>query len=156
MATQLNKSQQGLLKTLARRQAHYNLLERYYDGDAPLPESAEGQSRAYRRFQRKARLNLAQLSVAAVRERMVIGGFRTGAEDDENGDRVARRLWKANKLDVLSADLHTSFLKFGKAYAIIGMPQGREFPLVTVEDCRQVYALTSAEDPSNVMSAVKV
>lgn len=156
MATQLNSSQQSMLKALAKEQAHFNMLERYYDGDAPLPEGAEGQSRAYRKFQKKARLNLAQLSVAAVRERMRIGGFRTGAADDENGDDEARRLWKANNLDVYSADLHTNFLKFGQAYAIVGMPQGREYPLVTVEDPRQVYCDVSPEDPSNVMAAVKV
>ena len=156
MATQLSNGQQMMLKKLAKEQMHLNELDRYYTGDAPLPEGAEGQSRAYRRFQRKARLNMAQLAVSAVRERMKIGGFRTGAEDDENGDDVARRLWKANKLDVLSADLHTSFLKFGKAYAIIGMSEGREYPLVTVEDCRQVYAYTDPADPSEVISAVKV
>lgn len=156
MATQLNSSQQMMLKYLAKEQAHFNLLERYYDGDAPLPEGAEGQSRAYRRFQRKARLNLAQLSVSAVRERMRIGGFRTGAADDENGDDVARRLWKANHLDVYSADLHTYFLKFGEAYAIVGYPNGREFPLVTIEDPRQVHAITSPEDPATVLAAVKV
>ena len=156
MATQLNSSQQSMLKALAKEQAHFNMLERYYDGDAPLPEGAEGQSRAYRKFQKKARLNMAQLSVAAVRERMRIGGFRTGAADDENGDDEARRLWKANNLDVYSADLHTNFLKFGQAYAIVGMLQGREYPLVTVEDPRQVYCDVSPEDPSNVMAAVKV
>ena len=156
MATQLNSSQQSMLKSLAKEQAHFNLLERYYDGDAPLPEGAEGQSRAYRRFQRKARLNMAQLSVAAVRERMRISGFRTGADDDENGDDVARRLWKSNNLDVYSADLHSYFLKFGEAYAFVGMPQGREYPLVTIEDPRQVYALTSPEDPTQVLTAVKV
>jgi hypothetical protein len=145
-----------MLKSLAKEQAHFNLLERYYDGDAPLPEGAEGQSRAYRRFQRKARLNLAQLSVAAVRERMRIGGFRTGADDDENGDDAARRLWKANNLDVYSADLHTYFLKFGEAYAIVGYPQGREYPLVTIEDPRQVHAVTSPEDPAQVLAAVKI
>jgi len=156
MATQLTSGQQMMLKKLAKEQMHLNELERYYNGDAPLPEGAEGQSRAYRRFQRKSRLNMAQLAVSAVRERMKIAGFRTGAEDDENGDQVARRAWKSNKLDVLSADLHTSFLKFGKAYAIVGFPEGREYPLVTVEDCRQVYCLTSAEDDTNVEAAVKV
>lgn len=156
MATMLDDSQQSMLKALGKEQAHYSLLEKYYDGDAPLPEGAEGQSRAYRRFQRKARLNLAQLAVAAVRERMNIGGFRTGAADDENGDTVARRLWRANNLDVYSADLHTFFLKFGHAYAIIGYPQGREYPLVTVEDPRQVYCLTDPEDPTHVLAAVKV
>ena len=156
MATQLTKTQQGLLKALARKQSHYNLLERYYDGDAPLPESADGQSRAYRRFQRKARLNLAQLSVAAVRERMVIGGFRTGAEDDENGDREARRLWKASNLDYGAADLHSYLLRFGTAYALVGYPEGSEFPIVTVEDPRQVYGYTSPTEPFKVIQAIKV
>ena len=156
MATQLNASQMKMLKHLAKEQAQLNLLERYYDGDAPLPEGAEGQSRAYRRFQRKARLNIAQLSVAAVRERMRIAGFRTGAANDENGDDIARRLWKANNLDVFSADLHTNFLKFGEAYAIVGFPAGREYPLVTVEDPRQVTAVVSPEDPTQVLAALKV
>lgn len=156
MATQLDASQQSMLKTLGKEQQHYAMLEKYYDGDAPLPESADGHSRAYKRFQRKARLNIAQLAVAAVRERMNIGGFRTGADADENGDLVARRLWKANNLDVYSADLHTNFLKFGQAYAIVGYPDNREFPLVTIEDPRQVYCETSPEDPSMVLSAIKV
>ena len=154
--THLDAGQQALLKKLKGRQAHYQLMERYYDGDAPLPESAEGQSRAYRRFQRKSRLNLAQLSVAAVRERMVIGGFRTGAEDDENGDREARRLWKANHLDYLASDLHSLFLRFGSAYAIVGYPDGSEFPVVTVEDPRQVCAYTDPTMPHRVVEAIKV
>ena len=156
MATQLDRAQQGLLKSLARKQSHYTLLERYYDGDAPLPESADGQSRAYRRFQRKARLNLAQLSVAAVRERMVIGGFRTGADDDDNGDREARRLWKASNLDYGAADLHSYLLRFGTAYALVGYPEGSEYPIVTVEDPRQVYGRTSPTEPFRVLEAIKV
>jgi len=156
MATMLSQSQQSLLKALSKQQARLNLLERYYDGDAPLPEGAEGQSRAYRRFQRKARLNMAQLSVAAVRERMIISGFRTGADGDENGDTAARRLWKANNLDVGAADLHNSFLKFGTAFAIVGPPNASGAPVVTVEDPRQVYARTSPTDPRTVLEAVKV
>jgi len=53
MATQLTDLEQGMLKKLAKEQGRMNLLERYYDGDAPLPEGAEGQSRAYRRFQKR-------------------------------------------------------------------------------------------------------
>jgi hypothetical protein len=156
MATMLTASQQGLVKALAKQQARLNLLERYYDGDAPLPEGAEGQSRAFRRFQRKARLNMAQLSVAAVRERMIIAGFRTGADGDENGDIQARRLWKANNMDVKSADLHNAFLKFGTAYALVGPPDAQGIPVVTIEDPRQMYATTSATDDRTILEAVKV
>lgn len=156
MATMLNASQTALIKHLAKHQAQYNLLERYYEGDAPLPEGAEGQSKAFRKFQRKARLNLAQLAVAAVRERMIINGFRTGAEDDENGDQIARRLWKANNLDVGAADLHTNLLVFGDAYAMVGPANEAGYPVVTIEDPRQVYAKTSAVDPRVVTEAVKL
>ena len=152
----LSASQQGLIKALAKQQSRFNLLERYYDGDAPLPEGAEGQSRAFRRFQRKARLNMAQLSVAAVRERMIIAGFRTGADGDENGDLQARRLWKANNMDVKSADLHNAFLKFGCAYALVGPPDAQGIPVVTVEDPRQMYAYTSPTDDRTILEAVKV
>lgn len=156
MASDLNAIQKAMLHELRNNNMHFNLLERYYDGDAPLPESADGQSRAYRRFQRKSRLNLAQLSVAAVRERMVIGGFRTGAEDDENGDRVARRLWKFNNCDALSADLHSLFLRFGVAYAMVGMPDESDLPVLTVEDPRQMLALTDPTRPNVVQRAIKV
>ena len=156
MATMLNASQTSLVKHLAKHQGQMNLLERYYEGDAPLPEGAEGQSRAFRRFQRKSRLNLAQLAVAAVRERMIIGGFRTGADGDENGDLIARRLWKANNLEVGSADLHNMLLTFGNAYAIVGPANEDGYPVVTIEDPRQVYARTSEVDPRKVTEAVKL
>ena len=157
MPTDLSVTQQRRVRDLAKEQAHLNLLERYYNGDAPLPEGAEGASRAFRRFQKKARTNIASLAVAATRERMIIGGFRTGADGDENGDLVARRLWKANNLDVLAADIHNMMLTFGECYAIVGPPlvEGG-FPIVTVEDPRQVDAEEHPVDPRIITEAVKV
>lgn len=157
MATELNMRQQRLVRDIARGQARYNLLERYVDGDAPLPEGAEGASKAYKRFQKKARMNIASLAVAATRERMIIGGFRTGADGDENGDIEARRLWKANDLDVRSADIHNKMLTFGECYAIVGpplIPGGK--PVVTVEDPRQMEAKHHQSDPRLITEAAKV
>lgn len=156
MATELTARQAYLISDLKSDQARYNMLERYYNGDAPLPEGAEGASKAYRRFQKKARMNIGQLAVAATRERMIIGGFRTGADGDENGDTVARRLWKANNLDVLSADIHNMMLTYGEAYAIIGPPNAFGIPVVTVEDPRQVETEHSPVDPRILTDAVKV
>ena len=156
MATDLNPSQQYLIRDLAEDQAELNLLERYYEGDAPLPEGAEGASIAYRRFQKKARTNFAQLAVAATRERMIIDGFRTGADGDENGDILARRLWKANSLDVGSADLHSMMLTFGEAYAIVGPPNAFGIPVVTIEDPRQVESKHDPLDPRLITQAVKL
>lgn len=157
MASELNPRQKYLLRDLAKSQSRYTLLERYYDGDAPLPHGAEGASRAYRRFQKKSRLNIGALAVAATRERMNISGFRTGATGDENGDLEARRLWKANNGDVLSADIHNMMLIFGEAYAMVGpskTPGG--FPIVTAEDPRQVETKHDELDPRVLTDAIKV
>lgn len=132
-------------------------LRRYAIGDAPLPEGAEGMTAAYRMFQRKARTNFAQLAISAVRERMVIGGFRTGADGDENGDREVRRLWKANDLDVGAADAHDWMLTFGKAYAIVGPTNAFiQAPRVTVEHPMQMTALRDPMDRRRVVAAMKV
>ncbi len=53
MATDLTSRQQYMVRDLAGDQHKYNMLERYYEGDAPLPEGAEGASVAYRRFQKR-------------------------------------------------------------------------------------------------------
>ena len=156
MATEFSPGQLKMFKALSKLQGELNVLERYHSGDAPLPEGAKGQNKAFSAFQRKARLNMAEMVVSAIEERMRIGGFRTGADDDENGDKEARSLWKASNLAVGSSDLHTMLLKFGTAYAIVGKPEGEEYPVVTVEDPRQVYAATSPTNANKVTAAIKV
>jgi hypothetical protein len=133
------------------------LLHRYATGNAPLPEGAEGCSAAYRAFQSKSRTNFAELAVTSVRERMHIGGFRTGAEDDENGDREARRLWKANDLAVKSADAHDWMLTYGRAYAIVGpVSPFTGAPVVTVEHPMQMATVHDPLDKRRVLLAVKI
>ncbi len=146
-----------LMQQLADELPRLQRLERYATGNAPLPEGAEGCSAAYRKFQQKARTNLAHLSVAAVRERMTIGGFRTGADADENGDREARRLWKANDLSVGAADAHDWMLTFGKSYAIVGpVSPFTGAPTVTIEHPMQVTTIHDPVDRRRVLAAMKV
>jgi hypothetical protein len=96
-------------------------------------------------------------SVAAVRERMNIGGFRTGADGDENGDREARRLWKANDLVVGSADAHDWMLTYGKSYAIVGPVSAfTGAPQVTIEHPMQMTVITDPVDRRRVLAAMKV
>lgn len=156
MATDLTSSQSYLIRELAHSQSEKNILERYYEGDAPLPEGAEGASKAYRRFQRKARLNVAQLAVAALRERLIIAGFRTGADGDENGDALARRLWKANNGDVVAADVHNDAFIFGEAYAIVGPPDATGIPVITVEDPRQIETRHDPMNPRLIVEGLKL
>ncbi len=147
-----------LRKEMTDRNETLDRLWRYYTGDPDLPEGAEGCRPAFQAFQQKARTNYPRLIVKAPRDRMVVTGFRTGADDDENGDREARDIWSANGLRVDSGDLHTFVLTMGLGHVIVGGPTeataGR--PQVTVEDPRQVI---TAHDPANrrkVLAALKV
>lgn len=143
---------------LVKRRGHLDRLWRYYVGEPDLPEGEDGYREAFQAFQRKARTNYARLAVKATRDRMILNGFRTGADDDENGDKVARDIINANGLRVEYGDLHTYVLAMGEAYTIIGGPSvgtaGR--PTITVEDPRQVITEHDPMNPRRVIAALKL
>lgn len=134
---------ENLGKKLHGRYDRVEMLDRYYRGEPPLPEGADNARSAYQKFQKKARMNLAELIVEATRQRMNPIGFRTGADGDANGDREARRIWNANDLAVESADVHAMMLALGDAYVIVGVDEDGG-PCITAEDPRQVV---TASDP---------
>lgn len=145
-----------LLVRLAARQDRLNRLDRYYSGDADLPEGAETSRAGYRAFQRKARTNFAELIVEAVRDRMQPVGFRTGAEGDSNGDAEAWRIWQTNSLDADSALVHRAQLSMGDAYVIVGPPDPElGVPLITPEDPRQVITEHDPMQRRRVVAALK-
>lgn len=147
-----------LIAELGKRQRRYNRLDDYYRGECDLPEGAENAREAYRRFQRKARTNFAELLVEAVRERMVPVAFRSGDSGNDTIDKLAWRIWQANCLDADAALVHRSSLTMSDAYAIVGGPDEYlgGLPLITPEDPRQVI---TAQDPMRrrrVVAALKV
>lgn len=147
-----------LASELGERRQRLDMLWRYYSEGGDLPEGAESCRPAFRAFQRKARTNVARLAVRSTRDRMVVTGFRTGADDDENGDKEARDIWNANGLRVEAGDLHTYVLAMGRGYAIIGGPaaetQGK--PQVTVEDPRQVITAQHPARKRETLAALKM
>lgn len=146
----------SLIKDLGARQTRLNRLDNYFHGQHDLPHVGSNLQEAYRRFQKKARVNFAELVVEAVRERMSVLGFRTGAAKDELGDDSAWQIWQANSLDADSAMVHQAMLAMSDAYVIVG-PVNDEIgaPLITPEDPRQVI---TAHDPTRrrkVLAALK-
>ena len=85
-----------LMKRLGERQDRYNLLEDYFTGEMLAPvNTSKAVRQAYQRLMRMAGTNFAELVVEAVRERMVVTGFRTGADGEDLGDKEAWRIWQA-------------------------------------------------------------
>jgi hypothetical protein len=126
----------------------------YYDGDAALPEATPNVREAYRRFQKRARTNWAELIVEAPRSRMRPVGFRTGAGGDDNGDRAARAIWDQNDLDVHFADLMTYMLAMSRGYTMVGLDD--DGPLISVEDPRQVVTDHDPARPAKVRAGFKL
>jgi hypothetical protein len=129
-----------LLSKLTALNPHYDALDAYYRGIAPVPIGSNKEVRkAYGRLMSMSRTNFAELVVDATRERMMPLGFRTGASGDENGDAEAWRIWQANTLDADCDLVHTPQLAMGAAYAIVGpVDETIGAPLITAEDPRQV------------------
>lgn len=142
-----------------RRRPKLDELWKRFEGDPPLPEVDAAvdvaRKRIWQAFQRKARTNYAELIVEAVRERMTLAGFRTGADDDENGDRRARDFWVANEMPVESADVHEMMLAMREAYTIVGPPDDDGIPVITAEDPRDCITAHDPARPSRVRAGLK-
>lgn len=113
-------------------------LTRYVTGDAPLPEGATKVQDAYVRWQRLARTDFPNLIVDAPAERLQISGFQVGDDSGDNDD--ARRLWRASRMESVSADIHRDTLIYGRGYGMASpLPGGgavltRESPLRAIVD----------------------
>lgn len=155
-----------LVGELVERRKRITPLWERYQGDPPLPElgnptATATRARVWKAFQRKARLNLAELIVTSIMERLTPIGARVEADDegapppaggDDPRNATARRIWRGNHMDVQSGDLIEKMLVMGVAYTLTGPPDeprpgstDRPLPVITVEDPR--YVIT-AQDPA--------
>lgn len=148
-----------LMGKLEAKRPGYQTLWDYYSGDAliaPLNPSKSVRD-AYRRLMYMSRTNFAELVVEAVRERMKVVGFRTGADGDDLGDKEAWRIWQANELDADSGLIHRAMLTMGDAYAIIGGEDDEiGAPVITPEDPREVITEHDPVRRRKVIAALKL
>ena len=139
------------------RVERFDRLEQYYIGKPELPHSSKNMEDVYKAIQRKARLNLAELSVEATRDRMILTGFRMASGDDTSGDDAAREVAKANDFDVLSSDVHRNMMKFGVAYVIVGPPdEDTGHSVITNEDPRLCVTAHDPANPRIIRAALKM
>jgi hypothetical protein len=147
---------QRLSKDLQDKQARIRNLRNYLQGNPPLPEGAEGCREAYRKFQAQSRTNWAELVVEVVAERMIVSGFRTGAEGDDLGDAAARRIWNGNNLDIIAPDVHTDMLGLGDGYVMVGPPDTEDgVPVITHEDPSTIVTAHDVRRPQKVTASMK-
>lgn len=147
-----------LMLRLADRQARFDALEDYYTGESAVPvNTTKAVKNAYRRLMAMARTNFAELVVEAVRERMLVTGFRTGADGDELGDKEAWSIWQANALDADALLVHRASLAMGDAAVIVGgVDPEIGAPVITPEDPREVIVEHDPIRRRRPLAALKV
>lgn len=129
------------------------LLDRI-EGNPPLPKGAEGHRTAYQQFQKMSRTNYAELVVGSRLERMRVSGIRTAAEGDDNGDPVARRIWKHNSMDLQLGDILGESLGCSIGYSIVAPDD--DIPRITAESPLEVIHIPDPSRPGAVRAAAKL
>lgn len=147
---------QRLGKQLEAELPDLELLQRYRQGDHPLPDNHPRAKDTFRQLQRKARSNYTGLVVESVRERARPVGFRSGGKGTQAMDKDAWDLWQANSLDAECGIVHAQSLTFGRSYVLVGPPDESGFPVVTAEDPRQVTHVPDPVRRRKVRAALKM
>lgn len=143
------------------RDEHQKLMDRY-EGKGPIPKLSGSMPKSAEQFYRKTRLNMAELVVGSMLERMRVRAIRSG-DGSRAGDSIAWDLYRKNDLDVSFADALEHGLVMGTSYLITGIrtgtPMNRQLTVddirVTWEDPRQMVTIHDAEDQSIIRAAAR-
>ena len=142
-------------KKLTDEQPRFDMLDEYAQGNHPLPFGNKRSRDTYRQFQRMARANFTGLVSEAVRERLQVTGFSTGASGDDQADTDAWATWQANQMDADSGLVTQAALDMSRSYVIVGKDdEGKA--LITPEDPRQVIHEFDPRYRRTVRAAVKL
>lgn len=122
----------AMSKELDERAKREELLNRYVDGDHPIPDlvTQSKATQAYRTIMQLADTNWPQLIVDSVEERLEVQGIRTG---DATLDDEVWGMWQDNGLDADSSLVHQAALTAARSFVIVWPSADGEAPEVTPE-----------------------
>lgn len=138
-------------KAIEAKQASYNLLWDYYDGNHPLVYSTERLEEVFRRLNVSFVENWCGLVVDAVLERVQLTRFEVG-DDDEATARL-NQLFEATELSLDSDDAHLAALVTGESF-IIAWAEDRDIQAY-YNDPRLCHMQYDSENPHKKSWAAK-
>lgn len=142
-----------LYKRLIDRIPMIEKFNDYYIGDHPLPFVPERMREGLKRNMRMTRTNYMGLVVDSMVERMVIEGFRIGADYEEE----LWRIYQANHLDAESPQAWLEAAKSGMAYMLVGPnPDDVKTPIISVEHPSQAIVEHAAGMRRKRVAGLKV
>lgn len=138
---------------LRENRSRYTETENYYDGDHDLAFASDKFKNAFGSLFREFSLNLCPAVVDAVKDKLVITGFRAESGGDNIPDD-AWKIWQQNRMGKRSGEIHKEAVKNGDAYAIVWPdPTGR----VTIYPQRAGMCMVEydEETPGRIVWAAK-
>lgn len=130
-------------------------LDRYYDGDHPLPHATADAEAEFQRFLKMSRSNWMGLVVDAVCERLEVVGVRLPGTRD--ADTKLWQIWQANSLDADSELVHTDAAVFGRSYVSVWPDDDRpSTPRIVPEHPTEMIVATAPGRHRERLAALKV
>lgn len=130
------------------------MLNSYMENDPPPPTEYPNARRAYEIFRKRARLNMAELIVESLRERLRVRAINTAVPStDFHGDSEAWGVYRANQLEVELPDVLESMLSMGDGYMVAALDD--EGVAITGEDPRQLVTIHDPVRQSRIIAAAK-
>ncbi|AHH20847.1 putative phage portal protein [Nocardia nova SH22a] len=144
-----------LTRRLDLDMSRMRLLERYLEGDAPLPEAARSQRASWQKFQAEARTNWAELIVESSGDRIVPNGIEVAGSTDSPEAKRAQRIWLNNRMDLVFGSAVRDMLAYGEGI-LTGWfdPDGRK-AVITAASPLTTVAATDPQQPWRVRAAFK-
>lgn len=109
-----------LTQRLDARRPYIDLMRRYTEGNAPLPEMGKNLRASWEAFQRKSTANWGGFAVDARSDRIVYSGVTVGGAVDTDEAKAAARIVRDNRLEVAFSEAITNCLATGYGYMIVG------------------------------------
>lgn len=111
-------------------------LAAWYQGEPPPPANCKDDYvQAWRSVLKTARLNMAETVVSSISDRLVPTGWRTGGDNDADGDQVAQEV--ADELDLVNeaSQALEDMLWAGRGYLLVsGAQEDTDTEIITRED----------------------
>lgn len=155
-----------LLETLIRRDERYRLAMAYYAGDHRLRFATEKWRNAFGQAFRAFSDNLCAPVVDAYTDRLQVRGFDAQGGEESAGEvagtveQAVGALWRDNRMDVQSGQVHHDAVLCGDGYAIVWRPEqtdaGPVAPVIYPQSPRHCAVDYDEEVPGRKTFAGKV
>lgn len=150
-----------LLRGLGAEYPRYAKALSYREGTNAIPEVGIGAALdAYTQIKEMSNLNFSEMIANSIVDKCRFVGFRTAAQDDDDGDEVAGEVAAKNRLSSQYPVLADSKATYGVGYMLVLEPQDEDEPdappVIVVRDAWSTYSYEDELRPWETKAAVSI